>query len=126
MLIITNWKALNINIDNDLTHEVKNGRLEDLFNVEDLGLDKEDLKQLKDGIVPQSVYRQILDALSSGFNDCASDPESYLYTSDFDVDQFTPVSYTHLPPLSSAKTPPSDGRGSFLWLVPKHEYRLAR
>lgn len=89
MLIITNWKALNINIDNDLTHEVKNGRLEDLFNVEDLGLDKEDLKQLKDGIVPQSVYRQILDALSSGFNDCASDPESYLYTSDFDVDQFT-------------------------------------
>ena len=82
MLIITNWKALNINIDNDLTHEVKNGRLEDLFNVEDLGLDKEDLKQLKDGIVPQSVYRQILDALSSGFNDCASDPESYLYTSD--------------------------------------------
>ena len=43
MLIITNWKALNINIDNDLTHEVKNGRLEDLFNVEDLGLDKEDL-----------------------------------------------------------------------------------
>lgn len=26
MLIITNWKALNINIDNDLTHEVKNGR----------------------------------------------------------------------------------------------------
>lgn len=77
MLIITNWKALNINIDNDLTHEVKNGRLEDLFNVEDLGLDKEDLKQLKDGIVPQSVYRQILDALSSGFNDCASDPESY-------------------------------------------------
>lgn len=57
MLIITNWKALNINIDNDLTHEVKNGRLEDLFNVEDLGLDKEDLKQLKDGIVPQSVYR---------------------------------------------------------------------
>ena len=29
MLIITNWKALNINIDNDLTHEVKNGRILD-------------------------------------------------------------------------------------------------
>ena len=60
MLIITNWKALNINIDNDLTHEVKNGRLEDLFNVEDLGLDKEDLKQLKDGIVPQLSLIHIL------------------------------------------------------------------
>ena len=63
--------------------------MEDPYTVADLGLHTEDLKQLKDGIVPQSVYRQILDALSSGFNDCASDPESYLYTSDFDVDQFT-------------------------------------
>lgn len=26
MLIITNWKALNINIDNDLMHEVKKMR----------------------------------------------------------------------------------------------------
>lgn len=89
MLIITNWKALDISIDNYSMYEVKNGRLEGLFDVEAFGFDKEDLKQLKDGIVPQAVYRHVLDALSSGFNDNATDPESYLYISDFDVDQFT-------------------------------------
>lgn len=89
MLIVTNWKALNIDINDSSMYEVKNGHLEGLFDVDAFGFDKEDLKQLKDGIVPQAVYRQILDAVSSGFDDNATDPESYLYTSDFDVDQFT-------------------------------------
>ena len=78
MLIVTNWKALNIDINDSSMYEVKNGHLEGLFDVDAFGFDKEDLKQLKDGIVPQAVYRQILDAVSSGFDDNATDPESYL------------------------------------------------
>ena len=52
MLIVTNWKALNIDINDSSMYEVKNGHLEGLFDVDAFGFDKEDLKQLKDGIVP--------------------------------------------------------------------------
>lgn len=88
MWVITNWSALNIDIDKNTLHEAKNGRLENLFYVEDFGFTAPDMEELRNGIVPVAMYRQILDALSSSYNDNATDPESYLYTENLDPDDF--------------------------------------
>lgn len=88
MRVITNWRALNIDIDKKVLSDAKDGRLEELCSVEDFDIEASDMEELRNGIIPMTVYQRILDALSSGYNDNATDPESYLYTESLDPDDF--------------------------------------